>query len=115
MWEKRNIQESARLKTAEENGDSVYTIYQSISKHYTNFNTKYKNTNVTAGLKEWRRSAKKLQNRAASCQSFKGCSEEARMKEYEGRGVAARKEEGLQQQKEPKKRRKRKQPGEEKD
>lgn len=45
-------QESARLKTAEENGDSVYTIYQSISKHYTNFNTKYKNTNVTVGLKE---------------------------------------------------------------
>ena len=50
-----------------------------------------------------------MQNRAASRQSFKGCSEEVRMKEYEGGGVAARKEEGLQQQKEPKKRRKGKQ------
>ena len=56
-----------------------------------------------------------MQNRAASRQSFKGCSEEVRMKEYEGGGDAARKEEGLQQQKEPKKRRKGKQPRGEKD
>ena len=51
-----------------------------------------------------------MQDKAASCQSFKGCSEQVRMKEYEGGGTAARKDDGLQQQKGPKKRRKGKEP-----
>ena len=112
MWGKRNVQDSK--KTAEEKGDSVYTIYQSISKHYINFNTKYKHTHATAGLKEWRRSAKKLQNRAASCQSFKGCSEEVRMKEYEGGGVEQGKRKGCDSRRSLK-RRKGKQPRGEKE
>lgn len=52
------------MKTAEENGDSVYTIYQSISKHYINFNTKYKHKR-NSWIKGGRRSAKKLQKQGS--------------------------------------------------
>lgn len=67
----------------------AYTPYQPASNHSINVNTTNKNTNGAPGSEEWRRSAQKSRDKAASCASFKGRSGEGRMKELERTGGGA--------------------------